>query len=157
MCKGGRTTCILCSKPAVKVIVSSAPMETPISSRRQRLKQSPRSPPSPIYSEEIPAEIQRRLPSLTKIRPLIDAWDANVSINAGNPAQRFVKQALALDLIGSDELSCRLAVAQILKDVDFPREPMPSYVLRAAGEVLQERYRQRTEDIVDLLLSLSST
>jgi hypothetical protein len=73
MSRGRATKCVLCLEAISKVIVASAPMEIPEAYERPSRKVSARECFSTGADEVIPIEIQRRLPSLSKLRPFLES------------------------------------------------------------------------------------
>lgn len=134
MRKTGHTICILCSKPASKIVISSAPMEAP------RTKSSKLDNEAEC-SAQIPIEI--RLPSLEKLASLPLVRGRRV---AGSLLEYFGYRY--------DETQCRFVIAQILKDLNYPKEPFPSYVQEALNKIMYDVICWGSDDMVDLLLSL---
>jgi hypothetical protein len=160
----GGTICILCSKPASKVTVISGPMEAPTSESAVSQEQSTSSAlitrkilRSATDSDDVPQEIRRQLPSLTQM-------GRHVSLSAfwpdGNLNQVFVERLLSSEDFEDDiqdlriDLRIRLGVAQILKDVDYPRMPLPPYVRGALNTIMVRFLRSIKDDTADLLLSV---
>jgi hypothetical protein len=148
---GRRTTCVLCFTAISKVVVSSAPMETPVSSIAQKSMVT-RAIESLSTDADVPDEIEQRLPSLAKLKPFF------AFIGTGLTEEEFVSRFMAAC---RSDLECRLAIAQILKDIDFAHEPIPKYVMNAMTAVLlREPYFRRygiREDLMPLLQSLVLT
>lgn len=157
MSRGGQSTCILCSKEVSKVIVSSAPMEVSASSSTTNSIVTRAVESASTNAYELPTEIHQRLPSLTKLQPFRKYLLARMN----DPEQRIIQDFLRPDVDeDTGDLLCRLAIAQILKDIDFPREPIPQYVKNAVIEVLRDSYYWRNDkrkDLIPLLRSLDVT
>jgi hypothetical protein len=104
-------------------------------------------------SDGVPAEIQQRLPSLAKLKPFLKLPFTGTNETEEQFVIRFVEMNIS-------ELQCRLAIAQILKDIDAAREPIPTYVTSAIAAVLRRlhywKYENR-EDLSHLLQSLVVT
>lgn len=153
MSRGGRTTCVLCSKQVSTVIVSSAPMETPASSKSTETT-AVESASTDAYG--IPTEIQRRLPSLAKMQPF---WKFSFT-RMNDPEERIIENFMRMNEDDTGDLQCRLAIAQILKDIDFPHEPIPQYAKNVITGVLRDPYYWRNgkrKDLIHLLQSLDIT
>lgn len=96
----------------------------------------------------LPTGIQQRLPSLTKLQPFRERLNARTN----DPEHEIIKAFLRPDVNeDTGDLLCRLAVAQIVKDTDFPHEPIPQYVKNAVTELLRDSYYWRNEKRPDLL------
>jgi hypothetical protein len=71
----------------------------------------------------------------------------------------FIQSAITSNLMKGDELECRLAIAQILKDVNFPHEPVPAYVVNAIRAILENPFHRArpwvSEEVMLLFKSLS--
>ena len=136
MRKTGHTICVLCSKPASKIIISSAPMEVP-KPKSTNLGNEAES------STQIPVGIQ--LLSLEKLAslPVVSGYN-----KAGNLLDYFG------DSYKYDETQCRFVIAQILKELNYPNEPFPLYVQEALNKIMYDVICQGSGDMVDLLLSL---
>ena len=151
MSKGSQTTCVLCSKPVGKVILSSAPMETPVSSNAS-VSKGVGTLTSCDDSNEIPPQIRRHLPSLVKMRPLFD--NKSIGSLCKDANQDFIEKAFKIIPLHENDSSFRLAIAQILKDTDVPREVIPSYVHAAVKAVLSNQAVVGGRDLEDLIQSL---
>jgi hypothetical protein len=102
----------------------------------------------------LPTGIQQRLPSLTKLQPFRERLNARTN----DAEHEIIKDFLHPDVNeDTGDLLCRLAIAQIVKDTDFPHEPIPQYVKDAVIEVLRVSYYRRNDqrpDILSLLRTL---
>ena len=64
------------------------------------------------------------------------------------PEERIIEKLFDIpDKDDAGDLQCRLAIAQIVKDTDLPREPIPQYVKNAITEGLRESYYWRSGNL----------
>src|SRR6202022_2176405 len=84
----------------------------------------------PLKHDQAAASVQRLLPSLHKMDILTPREPAPMFAPPPRvPSfQDFVERLLKPSDETSGDLKCRLAITQLLKDIDFPREPFPPYV-----------------------------
>jgi hypothetical protein len=110
---------------------------------------------TPLELDQATASVPR-LPSLHKMDILMprepEPWFAPPPRIPSN--QDFVERLLTRSDETSGDLKCRLVIAQLLKDIDFPRERFPPYVQTAMNDVLHQAIKNASDDTVDLLLSL---
>jgi hypothetical protein len=110
------------------------------------MARNPKLETEAVTPTEIPFEIQ--LPSFIKMAVLCK--DASYSRDSH---QRMLERLLCG--YGTNfETQCRLAIAQILKDLNYPREQLPSYVQTVLNVAMNRAIGLGSDDMVDLLLSL---
>jgi hypothetical protein len=100
--------------------------------------------------EQVPARAARQLPSLIRMTamkyPEVDASEED-------PSQYLVER---MD-ISDSKMRLHLAFAQILKDIDYPREPFPSFVQDILDAAVFQALRSRWKDnTFHLMLSLGA-
>jgi hypothetical protein len=131
-------------------------METPFESTAAKSTVSPVESPSADHYG-IPTDIRQRLPSLTKMQQFRRYPYTRID----EPKERIIENFFDIrDEDDADDLQCRLAIAQIVKDTDLPREPIPQYVKDAITEVLRKPYHWRSgksKNLIHLLQSLDLT
>jgi hypothetical protein len=135
----GQFTCIVCAKVSEKVIVTSAAAEIPNC--------------SPVLSTN------------KREKHLLENWKA-APPNTENPPSlhqlRHIATTLSSPVLGRSDYhsdidnQCRLAVAQLLKDIQYPRHQLPDPAKTVVAAVLSEGVGNKVlrYDLLELLLSL---
>jgi hypothetical protein len=144
MRRTGLTVCILCSKAASKIVISSAPMEMPKSAK-------PDIPTNEGNGDPVANKIERKLPSIVRMVKLIDEND---NTTAEDPSDLLLKQMVEGNSRNNED-QIRLAIAQVLKDVDYPRVAFPANVQSTFNQATYDTlWTEGSDDLVNLLLSL---
>lgn len=101
--------------------------------------------------DQSPLRIVRELPSLARLVPHLPG--VGMDVWASETSQKFVEAALKPNKATRD-MECRLAIAQILKDVHYQHQLFPRYVSEAFNQIMPIAVLDATDDTIDLLLAL---
>lgn len=135
--------------------MSAAAMEIPIKKAVPPQSQAPPHAGHEKLGDDVPADIRTQLPSLSKLHALDKRISEKIYMRlAKDPNQEYMQATFSLQDTLIDEALCRLVIAQILKDVNYPRNPLPKYVKAAADSVMQDVIVCAGYDTIQLLLSL---
>lgn len=148
----------MCSKRGEKVILAAASMDIPSKKASPTPSQARAHADHDKPGVDVPADVQRQLPSLAKLHALDECISEKLSnrymmLDKGSNRE-YIEATFLVQEPLIDEALCRLAVAQILKDVNYPRSPLPGYVKAAATSVMHKMIRRAGYDTIQLLLSL---